>query len=166
MPVLKRGSEFSSDSGARFVLAEDVNFRNGDAVVARVNESNIPTFFAIKSYGVVSSGVRNVTELEIGDFEKYKKIRSRIPNVSEIISIKDSQNNEYYQVDYLSQNVVYKSATNRDTETRDQAGEILKPINALRRFTVEYNRDYFDIQFRMKVCCWLNLIPAQLAATA
>tara|TARA_Y100001938_G_scaffold33630_2_gene46168 strand:+ start:44372 stop:46159 length:1788 start_codon:yes stop_codon:yes gene_type:complete len=147
MPVLKRGSSFSSDSGARFVLGEDVNFRNGDAVVARVNNSNVPTFYAVKSYGVVSSGVRNVTEVEVGDFEKYKKVRIRVPNISEIISVKDSQNNEYYQVDYLSQNVVYKSATNRDPVSRDQAGEILKPINALRRFTAEYNKDFIDLQF-------------------
>ena len=48
IPILKQGTSVRSDAGGLFVLDEDVNFINGETVVARVNETTgLPTFFAI-----------------------------------------------------------------------------------------------------------------------
>ena len=74
-------------------------------------------------------------------------------DISEVIAITDLEGNEYYEVDYLSQNVLYKGITNRDKTlsvgytTGDQAAEILKPFMVPRRFVVNRKRRKTEIQF-------------------
>ncbi len=148
IPILKQGTTVRSESGGLFVLDEDVNFINGEKVVARVNETTgLPTFFAIKGYGRAISGELKTTTINVGSFERFRKIKLDIPNVNEVISILDTEGHEYYQVDFLSQNTVYRSVTNRDTTTQQQANMILKPFIAPRRFTADFFPDNLEIQF-------------------
>ena len=59
IPVLKRGSRFTSQNGLNFVLTENIDFSKPEhkVVVARVDETTgAPTYFAIKAYGKVVSG--------------------------------------------------------------------------------------------------------------
>jgi len=148
LPVLKHGSEFSANNGAKFVLDEDVVFTNRPTVVARVNDiTGVPTYYAVKSFGRVVSGVLNSREVTMGNFKRFTKLKIDVANVSEITSIKDSEGHEYYEVDYLSQNTIYRSITNRDSGTQEQANMILKPYVAARRFTADIFPNHFEIQF-------------------
>lgn len=148
IPILKKGSSLTSTSGARFTLNEDVNFVSGDTVVARTNETNgAATFFAIKNYGAVVSGEQTSTTIDIGAYEKFREEFLPDPNVTEIVSVTDSDGHEYYEVDYLSQNVIMKSIANRDLDTRDLAPEILKPLVVPRRFTTERTETGLKMQF-------------------
>ncbi len=148
IPVLKQGSVFSSEGGGTFVLDEDVNFQNAEAVVGRVNESTgAPTYYALKSYGKIVSGEMKTTTTTIGEFQRFRKIKLDIANVTEVVTVTDSDGHEYYEVDFLSQNTVYKSITNRDTTTQSQANMILKPIVAPRRFSMDVFPDYIEMQF-------------------
>ena len=148
LPTLKQGSEFQSSNGAVFVLDEDVSFVNQPTVVARVNETTgAPTYYAIKSYGRVVSGVLKTSEVTVGDFKRFTKIKLDVANVSEITSILDSEGHEYYEVDYLSQNTIYRSVTNRDSATQEQANMLLKPFVAARRFTADIFPNNLEIQF-------------------
>ena len=59
MPILKRGSSFSSSTGLLFMLTENVDFSDPRnlTVAARVDPSTgAPTHYAVKSYGTVVSG--------------------------------------------------------------------------------------------------------------
>ena len=148
IPTLKQGSEFSSDNGAVFVLEDDVVFTNQPTVVARVNETTgVPTYYAIKSFGKVVSGVLKSTDVAIGEFKRFTKLNLDLSNVSEIVSVIDTEGHEYYEVDYLSQNTVYRSVTNRDSSTQYQANMLLKPFVATRRFTTDIFPDRIEIQF-------------------
>tara|TARA_Y100000593_G_scaffold4019_1_gene7970 strand:- start:128605 stop:130398 length:1794 start_codon:yes stop_codon:yes gene_type:complete len=148
LPTIKQGSTFLAENGTTFVLDEDVTFVNSPVVVARVNSTTgTPTFFAVKSYGKVVSGQLKRTEVTVGTFSKFLKLNLPLSNVSEVISITDSEGKEYYEVDYLSQNTVYRSVTNRDTATKEQASMILKPFVAARRFSVDIYPGSVDIQF-------------------
>ena len=148
MPTLKQGSEFVAKNGAMFVLDEDVVFTNQPTVVARVNEvTGTPTYYAIKSYGRVVSGVLKSTDVVIGSFKRFTKLKLDVGNVSEITSIKDTEGHEYYEVDYLSQNTIYRSVTNRDSATHEQANMLLKPFVAARRFTSEIFPNHIELQF-------------------
>ena len=148
LPTIKQGSTFLAENGTTFVLDEDVTFINSPVVVARVNDTTgAPTFFAAKSYGKVVSGQLKKTEVTVGNFSKFLKLSLPLSNVSEIVSIVDSEGKEYYEVDYLSQNTVYKSITNRDTATKEQASMILKPYVAARRFSVDIFPNSIDVQF-------------------
>jgi len=148
IPILKRGSALSSKSGARFTLDEDVNFVNGDTVVARVNSATgAPTFYAIKNYGAVSSGEQKRTILDIGSYEKFRTENIKDSGITEIISITDSEGHNYYEVDYLSQNVIMSSTANRDSATMGLTPEILKPMVVPRRFTTKNTQSGITLQF-------------------
>ncbi len=149
VPVLKAGSSFSSNEGARFTLTDDVRFdqSNNQVVVARVNESTgVPTHYAIRSQGSVVSGRLQSKSFTIGEFERFRKIKIGGPNVSEIINVIDQDGNVYYEVDYLSQDTVFREIVNK-TVTNDSVPSILKPITVPRRFTVIKTRASTTLQF-------------------
>lgn len=158
-PTLKQGAQLSSSTGASFILNQDVFFGNPNAStrVARVNDSTgNPTHYAIKVYGQVMSGEFNTEFLEIGQYKRFNKVTLEALDISEIVSVIDSEGNEYYEVEYLSQNVVYKGITNRSKTTGndgsvynagDQAAEILKPVVVPRRFITNRNRRTTEIVF-------------------
>jgi hypothetical protein len=141
LPTLRRGATFSSTNGASYILTENVNFANtsNEVVVGKVNDTTgAPTSYAIKSYGRVVSGEFAVIDFEIGAFEKFRKVE--VPGgqiISEVISVTDSNGNEYTEVDYLSQDTIYASVINPNADQRVQAPNILKPVAVPRRFVVE-----------------------------
>ncbi len=156
MPVLKKGSTFKASTGADFILMEDVHFGNpnNEIRVARQNEATgVPTAFAVKGFGQVISGRYYVETHKIGDFTKFRKLSLNGLDISEVMSVIDLEGNEYYEVDYLSQNILYKGITNRDKTlsvgytTGDQAAEILKPFMVPRRFVVSRDRRKTSVQF-------------------
>lgn len=160
-PTLKRGASFTSAAGTSFLLTHDVHFghESNDVRVARVDPtSGTPTHYAIKTYGNVVSGALSSEFVEVGEFSKFKKIQLEELDISEIVSVVDSEGNEYFEVDYLSQNVIYKGVTNRaktfgnetfSYQTGDQAAEILKPVVVPRRFIVNRNRRSTELVFGM-----------------
>lgn len=148
IPILKKGSGLTSASGAAFILEEDVNFVNGDTVVATTNTTNgQPLYYAIKSYGAVSSGEYETATITVGEFQRFRKETISDSNITEIISVVDDSGNEYYEVDYLTQNTILRSSTNRDPNTRDLAAEVLKPLVVPRRFTAERVSEGMVLQF-------------------
>ena len=150
IPILKRGSSFSSDSGAIFILNEDVIFSDpkNDIVVSAANENTgVPTFFAIKAAGQVISGELKEEIIEVGEFEKFRRIELSDENITEVLGCFDSEGHEYFRVDYLSQDVIFKSVANRDSSSNDKAASLIKPVVVPRRFTVERLREKTFLQF-------------------
>jgi len=148
IPILKKSSSLTSTSGARFTLDEDVNFAEGDTVVARVDPtSGAPTQFAIKNYGAVSSGELRTSVITIGAYEKFRTESIADSAITNIVSVHDNDGNEYYEVDYLTQNIVMRSTANRDTSTQSTVREILKPLVVPRRFTTKRTSQGMTLQF-------------------
>ncbi len=149
-PVLRKGSTFSTADRTTFILTEDVRFDNLNFVRVRntvAEGRGSPLTWGIKAHGKVISGVIRTDRVAIGDYEKFRKVQLGEPNIVEILSVYDSEGNEYYEVDYLSQNVVYKSITNKDASSSILAKEILKPFIAPRRFTLEKEINSTYLQF-------------------
>jgi hypothetical protein len=151
MPIIKKGSAFVSANGGVFTLTEDVRFDNDNNELqsARFNSSNgATTFFAVKVYGQVVSGVfqRIVADLTQTEFKKFRKIRIGGGNISEVISMVDTDGNEYYEVQNLSQEVVFKETTSKSAIS-DGVRSILKPFVAARRFIFEQDDTGTYIQF-------------------
>ena len=74
LPILKRGSRFTSQSGLNFVLLDNVDFSDpkNQVVVANVDSgTGAPTFFAIKAFGNVVSGFFKRESVTVGDFERF-----------------------------------------------------------------------------------------------
>ena len=148
IPIMKTGTRVRSQS-ATFTLTEDVNFNDPsvEVVAARFNETTgKPTKYALRAFGQVKSGVEFYTEIEVGDQVKFLRTRVSTAAVNEIISVFDSEGHQYYQVDNLSQEVVYLEQTNPNAAS-DQVRSILKPFIASRRFVVEQDQTGTYLQF-------------------
>lgn len=149
IPILKKGSELASGGGNGYLLNEDVNFANpgNPVVVARVDQSTgIPTAYAIKAYGQVISGRISQEIITIGAFQKFLKIALTGQNISEIISVVDSDGNEYFEVDYLTQDVVYRAYINPGID-RPTIPNLLRPVVVPRRYVVEFDQNRTYLQF-------------------
>ena len=148
-PIIREGTTFSSEGGSSYILTEDVNFDSPDTeiVVGRVDPTTgEPTYYAVKTKGKVISG-RIVEELvDVGEFKRFRKIILETPNIVEIISITDTEENEYYEVGNLSQNIVFKNIS-RDNSTNTDYKQTLRPIMVPRRFVSDYDGQNYFIQF-------------------
>lgn len=136
MPVLQAGTLLGSTSNSPFTLIEDVDFTNpnNEVTVSQVdNTTGNPTYFAVKAYGTVISGQKFQDTFTVGDYIRFRQLQITRQNVTEITSVKDSQGNEYYEVDYLTQDVVYKQVPNYDTN-KDVVPYVIRAVPAARRF--------------------------------
>jgi len=147
--TLKRGSELSSIGGNGFLLNEDIDFANpqNSVVVARVNESTgLPTAYAVKTHGKIISGRMVEEVINVGDFQKFLRLELSGRDISEVVSVVDSEGNEYFEVDYLSQDIIYKAIPNR-ADTSTTAPSLLRPFVVPRRFMVDRERTKTFLQF-------------------
>ncbi len=139
IPILGRGTSLSSNTGLRFVLTENIDFADpkNEVVVFRVNATTgAPTHYGIKAYGNVVSGDFAQKTVTVGPYERFKRIPLAINNLSEIISVFDSEGNQYFEVDYLSQDMVFKELKNRNYKN-DNVPSIIKPYLVSRKYVVE-----------------------------
>ena len=149
LPLLKKGTELSSTSGNVFMLDDEVRFDDpsNEIVVARTDTTTgLPTHYAIRSYGRVVSGLFSVQKISVGSFERFRRVKLDSANVSEIISVRDSEGNEYFEVEHLSQNTVYKEVVNKD-DNKGTVPSLLRPFIVPRRFVVEREQNGVFVQF-------------------
>lgn len=149
LPMLLKGSEFSTTSGNSFILNQNVDFSlsSNEVVVAQVNEANgLPTSYAVKAFGQVISGELVREQIVVGNFEKFRRVRLSDSNLAEVVSVVDSEGHEYFEVEYLSQNIVYRDIVNHGSDS-DLAPSILKPVIVARRFVAERRENDMYLQF-------------------
>tara|TARA_Y100000034_G_scaffold29766_1_gene36267 strand:- start:2842 stop:4647 length:1806 start_codon:yes stop_codon:yes gene_type:complete len=148
-PTLRAGSQFTSIDGKLFSLTEDVYFgADGNEVIILVVDSttNVPTHFAVKATGTVISGRIQRETSAIGTFQKFLQVSLASPNVSEIISVFDSEGHEYFEVSHLAQELIYKALRNNNAD-KSSVPSILKAIPATRRFVLEKTPNSALLQF-------------------
>jgi hypothetical protein len=142
LPILKKNTILSSDGGATFTLIEDIDFAGEDVVhVVAQDDGKKPVTYAYKAYGDVVSGLLETQVSAITALSKFIEIEIDDTNVTEIVSVIDKDGNEYYQVEYLSQNIVFEAIRNFNQTSVEEAAYILKPKLAPRRFVVEHALD-------------------------
>jgi hypothetical protein len=150
-PIVKRGTEFMSSNGGAFILTEDVRFDDAsNEVVAATFDSatGATTFFAVRAYGQVVSGRFETVTIDLTDdaFVRFRKVRVGGNNITEVFSVIDTEGNNYFEVDFLSQEVVFIDTTNKNAAT-DGVRSIMKPFVATRRFVVEQDDTGTYLQF-------------------
>ena len=129
LPVIFTGTTITSDNGTLFELTEDIDFtevdRSGNLkasiVIGDRDASLNPTNFVLSRTGLCISGQRATESFSIGNFEAFKKYVLTRENVTEVISVRDSTGNTYYEVDFLTQDTVFRGLLNRNDD-----GELVK----------------------------------------
>tara|TARA_R100001015_G_C4635196_1_gene204000 strand:+ start:10916 stop:12706 length:1791 start_codon:yes stop_codon:yes gene_type:complete len=149
IPLLKAGSEVKSSTGTSFVLTEDVDFSDpkNDIVASGFDASSgKPLEYAIRAFGQVKSSVTFISTNDIGSFTRFLKIRIGDSSISSVVSVVDSEGHEYFEVENLSQEVIYVNTTNPNAST-DGVRNILKPKIVPRRFVVTQDSTGTYLQF-------------------
>ena len=152
MPIIKAGTVVSSNTGIKFELADDLNFAQKDSqgVLEVVKKSNYatmkkdsdgnPTTFSVKMSGLCSSGLIESAAFKMSDeFKPFRQIVLPGKNVSEIIGVMDTDNNEYFEVDSLTQDTVYKRILNTSSD-REFVSENIEMRPAPYRFITSTSR--------------------------
>ena len=143
IPILKQGTTLGSNAGVSLTLTSDVDFSRADTeiVVAETTAAGLQQTYAYKAYGDVVAGIEETEILTVGTYQKFLKLQLDGDNITEIISVIDSEGNEYFEVPYLSQNVVLQPVRNPSPDGDDDAPYILREKLAARRFTTEVGED-------------------------
>lgn len=151
LPILKNGTSFTAFNGGNFILTEDVDFADpkNEIVAARFNPTTgATTYFAVRAFGQIQSGLIQVAKADIRNenFQRFRKIRVGGPEVTDILKVIDSEGNIYYEVDNLSQEVIFVETTNKEANSQG-VRSILKPFAVSRRFTIETDETGTYLQF-------------------
>ena len=143
IPILQAGTTLTSQGGAVYTLVENVDFSDpsNEITVSKVaNNTGIPTNFAIKALGKVVSGERFIDTVSVGNYQRFLQIELERDNVVEVISVSDQEGNVYYEVDYLSQDIIYKEVPNHDSITKMAVPYKLRSTPAPRRFVSTFDQ--------------------------
>ena len=150
LPILKKGTRFTSDNGIGFLLNEDIDFsKPQNKVIAAefdTDDSKV-TYYAVEAKGQAISGQIAVEYLTIGAHQKFLKVPLGGANIVEVLSVEDAEGRAYYEVDSLSQDTIYVPVTNRDSSTNQDVPSIMKPFAVPRRFTTVKEIDRTFLQF-------------------
>jgi hypothetical protein len=106
-----------------------------------------PTFYLVKKLVQAISGTVEERTFEFGNYEPFASINLQDTNIIQILDVRDSNGNKYYEVPYLAQEMVFVDYPN--TEVNDSelyqfkktVPYILKTIKTPRRFTSKLNQD-------------------------
>lgn len=143
-PILEAGSNFGGNNGSIYTLINDVDFSDpgNEITVARTDATTgNPTFFAVKALGEVISGQQYQEQIEVGDYQRFLKLTLDRDNITEVMSVKDSQGHIYYEVENLSQDVVISQVKNVDDNTRTSVPYTMQIKPVPRRYVIENDRE-------------------------
>jgi len=109
-----------------FRSIEDVDFADPTdrtiRILSRNPSTNVPTMYVVsKKIKLISADIKTTT-FTFGDPQKFSRVQLPDSDVINIVSIVDSDNNTWYEVDYLGQDIVIDE---RDLSARTPQGYLL-----------------------------------------
>lgn len=138
--TILKGATITSAEGASFTTTEDCFISTDSEKMVGTEFSSDGSRITYYVYEVdvpVVSGELRTVVVPIGEYQKFLKVEIKDSNISEVVSCFDANANQYYQVQNLSQNVVYKELKDRDSMS-NQAKSRLVPFPVPRRFSVRH----------------------------
>lgn len=115
LPIIKSGTIFSSSAGVDFELIEDIDFSkklDGELIASKsldsVDGNGNPLTYELSLPGICTSSSSNIDVITIPDERvSFREITLGKRDVSEIISVIDEDGDNYYEVESLTQNLVF-----------------------------------------------------------
>lgn len=137
-----KGAVVTTDTGGRFTTTEDVVVDlSADKIVGTTfsNDASRVTYYVYESEAPVVSGEERTISVNVGTYQKFLKVEVKDFTVSEILKVEDLNGNEYYEVDNLSQNVIYLPLSDRAGSDNTTPSK-LTAFPVPRRFMVEHDQ--------------------------
>lgn len=158
--ILKPFTTVTSESGVNFIIEDSIDFNENTPSSPRelsiFNRTNTgaPLFYLAKKTVNAYSGQLVTKTISVTDAVPFFTIKLNESNVVKILSIYDSNNNKYYEVDYLAQDTipieVDNTVINNQTLSKynTETPKLLKYIRTQNRFvTYIDSENYTFIQF-------------------
>jgi hypothetical protein len=118
-PILRKGAKIGGPNGTIFETLDDVQFSASSPSDNRFvtgsrfdSTTGLPTFFAIRKDVQVVAGETKTFSTSVSDFQQFFQVELPESDVIEIISVFDSDGNEWFEVNYLAQETVFDQTTN------------------------------------------------------
>ena len=141
------GTRVESSNGTTFRTTQDCNFKYDTPFSPRKldiferDSDNTPSFYLLKKRVQAESGIITEEKFTFGTAEKYSRIKLSNSDVIEIISVTDSDNNKWNEVDSLAQDTIFDEVENVSdndstlSQYSDDVPFLLKLKRVSRRFT-------------------------------
>jgi hypothetical protein len=152
-------TSISTRLGGNYIIEDSVDFSvsgSGDPTNVSIAQISVgePTYYLLKKTRKATSGTISSTTFAFGDFQEFPTVDLVDNNISHIIDVFDSDGNEYFEVDYLAQELVFDSLKNTNTndpnnyQNSGDAPYILKTKQVQNRFATRFkNPTTLQIQF-------------------
>jgi hypothetical protein len=140
--------EVSNESGVSFITTDPVDFSLDskfsprEVTVYSRDNYGIPQFFLLKKSVKVIAGKITTKSFTVGTSVPFYKISLSELNVIDIIDVRDSDNNKWYEVDYLAQDLVFTETENTDftnnayVQYSSEVPKLIKSFKTSRKFVV------------------------------
>ena len=151
LPIINSGTKCSSTTGTLFELLDDLDFSELDLdgnllatyTTYSSNSDGNPTVFLVTRKGLCSSGTITEEKFTFGSStSSFKTVSLSSGNVNEIIRVVDTDLNEYFEVESLSHDIVYKRVSNLGNDRRDVSDSLVTvpaPYRFITRSAVSNN---------------------------
>jgi hypothetical protein len=134
-----------------FITTDVVDFSNESNREITTYERDVitgeATFYLIKKYVQVISATKREKVVDFGSYQSFQTINLEDTDVIQIYDCRDSNNNKWYEVPYLAQEMVFLDYPNTEANDPDlyqfksTVPYILKTIKTSKRFSTKINQD-------------------------
>ncbi len=140
--------EVSNESGVSFITTDpidfslDSKFSPREVTVYSRDNYGVPQFFLLKKSAKVIAGKITTKSFTVGVSVPFYKISLSELNVVDIIDVRDGDNNKWYEVDYLAQDLIFTETENTDftnntyVQYSSEVPKLIKSLKTSRKFVV------------------------------
>ena len=140
--------EVSNESGVSFITTDPVDFSLDskfsprEVTVYSRDNYGIPQFFLLKKSTKVIAGKITTSSFTVGLTVPFYKITLSENDVIDIIDVRDSDNNRWYEVDYLAQDLIFTETENSEftndnyVQYSSEVPKLIKSFKTSRKFIV------------------------------
>ena len=161
LSIAQNSTVISSQSpSVSFLMEDPVDFTvssSGDPTevsIFSIDGSGNPTYFLLNKTRKAISANINTTTFTFGAPEKFSTVQINSDNIIGILDVVDSNNNKWYEVDYLGQEMIYDSIKNTNPNDPNLSTDgtntpyLLKLRKIQRRFATRFiDSGSLQIQF-------------------
>lgn len=153
MLLVRENTQFSNNAGSYYILTSGVDFAVSSSLSQRVdtvysrNPDGTPQFFLLAKEGPVNAGQVFTKEVSVSDPSSFYEVQLDESNVLNVLNVKDSDNNTWYEVDYIAQELVPIAVPNDAQyegslrQYKDSVPYIMKYLKTSRRFITKVDEN-------------------------
>lgn len=144
LPIVKKGLIGATSDNKQFISTGDVDFKDvtdREIAVYSTDDNGTPTYYAVRKSIKMVSGIVDEYNYQVSDPQSFLKIS--LPsdrNILEIIYVKDSEGDDWREVEYLAQDEIFISEPNQNA-TKYEVPLLLKSEKVQKRFIVDVDSE-------------------------